>query len=131
MSEITISFPLDIWKQAKGKEDLQAWILSTQPELETELQKQDEESPVRYELDYVDFPKKRLPILIELSDEENDTEIIALIPQRGLFASGNTREEAKANLLRLMEEDRSRLQCQKNLLGKKLLSKLELLEQLL
>lgn len=130
MSEITVSFPIDIWKQAKGKEDLQAWILSTQPELETELQKQDEELPVRYELDYVDFPKKRIPILLELSDEESDTEIIALITQRGFFASGNTREEAKANLLHSMEEDHSRLQCQKNLIGQKLLSKLEFLERL-
>jgi hypothetical protein len=130
MSEITVSFPLDIWKQAKGKEDLQAWILSMQPDLEAELQKQDEEVLVRYELDYIDFPKKRIPILLELSDEENDIEIIALIPQRGLFASGNTREEAKANLLHSMEEDYSRLQCQKNLIGQKLLSKLEFLERL-
>lgn len=130
MSEVTVSFPLEIWKQAKGKEDLQAWILSVQPELEAELQKQDEEFLVRYELDYINFPKKRVLILLELSDEEDDSEIIALIPQCGFFASGNTRDEAKANLLRSMEEDYSRLKFQKDLLGQKLLSKLEFLEQL-
>jgi len=94
------------------------------------MQKTDEEPLVRYELDYVDFPKKSIPVLLERSDDEDDTEIIALIPQSGLFASGNTREEAKANLLHSMEDDYLWLKDEKNLLGQKLLSKLELLEQL-
>lgn len=130
MSETTVSFPIDVWKQAKGKDDLQAWILSVQPEMEAKLQSQDEELLLRYELDYIDFPKKRISILLELSEEEDDTEVIALIPQRGLFASGNTRESAKINLLCSIEEDYLRLKGQRNLLGQKLLSKLEFFEQL-
>lgn len=127
MSKTTVSFPIDIWKQAKEKDDLKAGILSVQPELEAKLQKQ---GKVRYELDHIDFPKKRISILLELSEEEDDTEVIALIPQRGLFASGNTRKEAKANLLCSIEEDYLRLKGQKSLLGQKLLSKIEFLEQL-
>jgi hypothetical protein len=129
MSEITVSVPLDIWKKAKRKEDLQAWILSLRPELEAELQEQAEES-LRYELSYLDCSKQRIPILLEFSDEENDTEVIALVPQRGLFASGSTKEEAKVNLLRSMEEDYARLENQRHSLGQQLLSKLEFLEKL-
>ena len=130
MSEVTVSFPLDIWQKAKSKEDLQAWILTTHPELEAEFRNQEEEVSIRYELDYIDFPQKRLSILLEFSDEANDDEVIALIPQRGFFAPGNTSEEAKENLLRSMEEDYLRLRNQRDLLGKKLLSKLEFLGQL-
>ena len=130
MSEVTISFPIDIFLKAKRKEDLQVWILTTHPELEAFLRKQEEKAFIRYELDYLDFPKKRIPILLEFSDESNDTEVIALIPQSGFFAPGNMSEEAKKNLLRSMEEDYSRLQNQRDLLGQKLLSKLEFLEQL-
>ncbi|MEW5767695.1 MAG: hypothetical protein AB1797_08740 [bacterium] len=129
MSQTTVSFPIDIWNQAKGKEDLRAWILSVQPELEGKLQEQDEGALLRYELDHIDFPKKRIPILLEISEEEDDTEIVALIPQRGLFASGNTKEEAKTNLWRSIEEDYLRLKGQRNLLGQKLLSKLEFFER--
>lgn len=130
MSEVTVSFPLDIWQKAKSKDDLQAWLLTTHPELEAEFQNQEEEVSIRYELDYIDFPRKRLPILLEFSDEADDDEVIALIPQRGFFASGNTSEEAKENLFRSMEEDYLRLRNQRDLLGKKLLSKLAFLEQL-
>lgn len=130
MSEVTVSFPLDIWQKAKSKEDLQAWLLTIHPELEAEFRNQEEEVSIRYKLDCIDFPQKRLSILLEFSDEANDDEMIALIPQRGFFASGNTPEEAKENLLRSMEEDYLRLRNQRDLLGKKLLSKLEFLEQL-
>ncbi|MFQ6044196.1 MAG: hypothetical protein ACE5PV_25360 [Candidatus Poribacteria bacterium] len=130
MSEVTVSFPLDIWQKAKSKEDLQAWLLTIHPELEAEFRNQEEEVSIRYKLDCIDFPQKRLSILLEFSDEANDDEVIALIPQRGFFASGNTPEEAKENLLRSMEEDYLRLRNQRDLLGKKLLSKLEFLEQL-
>ena len=131
MSEVTVSVPLDIWQKAKSKNDLQAWILTTHPELEAEFRNQAEEVSIRYELDYIDFPQKRLSILLEFSDEANDDDVIALIPQRGFFAPGNTSEEAKKNLLRSMEEDYLRLQNQRDILGKELLSKLEFLEQLL
>jgi hypothetical protein len=130
MSEVTISFPIDIFLKAKRKEDLQAWLLTTHPELEAFLRNQEEKSSIRYELDYLDFPKKRIPVLLEFSEEANDTEVIALIPQRGFFAPGNTSEEAKENLLRSMEEDYSRYLQKIDLLGQKLLSKLEFLEQL-
>ena len=85
---------------------------------------------IRYELDSIAFPKKPLRILLEFSDETGDDEVIALIPQSGFFATGQTPEQAKGNLLRSMEEDDSRLRNQSGVLGQKLLSKLELLEQL-
>ena len=129
MPERTVSFPIDVWKKAKRKEDLQAWILSMQPELSTELQKEEEDS-FRYELSYLDFPKRRIPILLEFSDEEDDNEIIALVPQKGLFASGNTKEEAIKNLLISMEDDYLRLKEQRNSLGHQLLLKLKFLESL-
>jgi hypothetical protein len=128
MPERTVSFPMDVWKKAKRKEDLQAWILSMQPELSTELQK--EEDSFRYELSYLNCPKKRIPILLEFSDEEDDNEIIALVPQKGLFASGNTKEEAIKNLLISMEDDYLRLKEQRNSLGHQLLLKLKFLESL-
>jgi len=130
MSEVTVSFPLDIWQKAKSKEDLQAWILTIHPELEAELRNQAEDMSVRYELDYIDFPQKRLSILLEFSDDANDDEVIALIPQHGFLGSSNTSEEAKENLFCSMEEYYSRWRNQRDLLGKKLLSKLEFLEQL-
>jgi hypothetical protein len=79
-----------------------------QPELSTELQKEEEDS-FRYELSYLDCQKRRIPILLEFSDEEDDNEIITLVPQKGLFASGNTKEEAIKNLLISMEDDYLRL----------------------
>ncbi|MGB9596050.1 MAG: hypothetical protein ACPL7B_07190 [Candidatus Poribacteria bacterium] len=63
-----------------------------QPELEGELR--DQEESLRYELSYLDCPKRKIPILLEFSDEDNDNEIIYLIPQQGLFASGNSKESA-------------------------------------
>jgi hypothetical protein len=126
MPDTIVSIPLDVWKKAKRKEDLQAWLLSVQPELENELQEQEES--LRYELSYLDCPKRRIPILLEFSDEEDDTEIISIVPQRGLFASGNSKEEAKTNLLCSIQEDYLRLKKQKDSLGKQLLSKLEFLE---
>jgi hypothetical protein len=93
MPDTIVSIPFDVWKKAKRKEDLQAWLLSVQPELENELQEQEES--LRYELSYIDCPKRRIPILLEFSDEEDDTEIISIVPQRGLFASGKSKEEAK------------------------------------
>jgi hypothetical protein len=130
MSEVIVSFPLDIWQKAKSKDDLQAWLLTIYPELEAEFKNQEKEVSVRYKLDYVDFPQKQLSILLEFSDEADDDEVIALIPQRGFLASGNTSEEAKENLLRSMEEDYLRLRNRRDFLGEKLLSKLEFLEQL-
>jgi len=129
MPERTVSFPIDVWKKAKRKEDLQAWILSIQPELSTELQKEEEDS-FRYELSYLDCPKKRIPILLEFSDEEDDNEIIALVPQKGLFASGNTKEETIKNLLISMEDDYLRLKEQRNSLGHQILLKLKFLDSL-
>jgi len=129
MPETTVSFPIDVWKKAKAKEDLQAWLLSMQPELEKELQKFDEQ-PLRYELSSIDCPKQHIPVLLEFSDDESDTEIIALVPQYGLFASGKSKEEAKKNLLASMREDHLRLESQKSILGKQLLLKLEFLEKL-
>jgi len=126
MPDTIVSIPLDVWKKAKRKEYLQAWLLSVQPELEIEFQEQEES--LRYELSYLDCPKRRIPILLEFSDEEDDTEIISLVPQRGLFASGVSKEEAKLNLLHSMQEDYLRLKKQKDSLGKQLLSKLEFLE---
>lgn len=128
MPDTIISIPLDVWKKAKRKEDIQAWLLSVQPELESELQNQEES--IRYELSYLDCPKRRIPILLEFSDEVDDNEIISLIPQHGLFASGKSKEEAKMNLLSSMKEDYLRLKGQKKSLGKRLLSKLEFLETL-
>ena len=64
----------------------------------------------------------------EFSDEEDDNEIIALVPQKGLFASGNTKEEAIKNLLISMEDDYLRLKEQRNSLGHQLLLKLEFFE---
>ena len=128
MPNTIVSIPLDVWKKAKRKEDLQAWLLSVQPELENELQEQEES--LRYELSHLDCLKRRIPILLEFSDEEDDTEIISLVPQRGLFASGNSKEESKTNLLYSMQEDYLRLKKQKDSLGKQLLSKLEFLESL-
>ena len=128
MPETIVSFPLDVWKKAKRKEDLQAWLLSVKPELCEELQEQEE--PLQYELSYLDCPKKRIPILLEFSDEENDIEVISLVPQRGLFASGSSKEEAKINLLHSLQEDYLGLKKQKDSLGKELLSKLEFLEKL-
>ena len=52
------------------------------------------------------------------------------MPQRGLFASGSSKEEAKINLLHSMQEDYLGLKKQKDSLGKELLSKLEFLEKL-
>jgi len=97
--------------------------------LESELQKQDDEA-LRYELSYIDCPKQRVPILFEFSEDEDDTEIIALVPNQGFFASGNTKEEAKSNLLSSMEDDYRRLRQQKDSLGKKLWLKLNFLESL-
>ena len=99
------------------------------PELEVGPENGEEEL-VRYKLDFIYFPKKELSILLEFSDEADDDEIIALLPQRGFFAAGKTPEEAKANLLRSMEEDYLRLRDQRDLLAQQLLSKLEFLEQL-
>ena len=130
MAEATVSFPVDVWRKAKGKDDLQAWILTAYPELDALLQNGGEEISVRYQLDSIAYPQKPFPILLEFSDEADDAEVIALIPQRGFFASGNTPEEAKTNLLRSMEEDYLRLRNQRDVLGSQLLSKLELLEQL-
>jgi len=128
MPDTIVSIPLDVWKKAKRKEDLQAWLLSVQPELETELQEQEES--LLYELSYLDCPKQRIPILLEFSDEDNDTEIISLVPQHDLFASGKSKEEAKKNLFCSMQEDYLRLKGQRDFLGKQLLLKLEFLESL-
>ncbi|MBI1926424.1 hypothetical protein HYR99_19550 [Candidatus Poribacteria bacterium] len=130
MAEATVSFPIDVWRKAKGKDDLQAWILTAYPELDALLQNGGEEISVRYQLDSIAYPQKQFPILLEFSDGADDAEVIALIPQRGFFASGNTPEEAKTNLLRSMEEDYLRLRNQRDLLGPQLLSKLEFLERL-
>jgi hypothetical protein len=120
---------VNVWRKAKGKEDLQAWILTTHPELGIAL-RDGEEVSVRYKLDSIAYPQKQFPILLEFSDEADDAQVIALIPQRGFFAAGNTPEEAKTNLLRSMEEDYLRLRNQRDLLGPQLLSKLEFLERL-
>ncbi|HGJ65494.1 TPA: hypothetical protein ENS27_08915 [bacterium] len=128
MPDTVVSIPIDVWKKAKHKEDLQAWLLSMQPELETEFQ--DQEESLHYELSYLDCPKHRIPILLEFSDEEDDTEVISLVPQKGLFASGESKEEAKLNLLNSMQEDYLRLRKQRDSLGKQLLLKLEFLESL-
>ncbi len=130
MAEATVSFPIDVWRKAKGKDDLQAWILTAHPELGAILRDGGEEISVRYNLDSIAYPKRQFPILLEFSDETDDDEVIALIPQRGFFAAGNTPEEAKANLLRSMEGDYLRLRNQRDLLGPQLLSKLEFLERL-
>jgi len=124
----TVSFPIEIWRKAKRKEDLQAWLLSMQPELSAELQK--EEDSFSYELSYLNCPKRKISILLEFSDEEDDNEIIALVPQKGFFASGNTKEEAIGNLLNSMKDDYLRLKEQRDILGRQLLSKLEFLESL-
>jgi ribulose-5-phosphate 4-epimerase/fuculose-1-phosphate aldolase len=128
MPDTIVSIPLDVWKKAKRKEDIQAWLLSVQPELEIEFQEQEES--LLYELSYLDCPKQRIPILLEFSDEEDDTEIISLVPQHGLFASGKSKEEAKKNLFYSMQEDYFRLKKQRDSLGKQLLLKLEFLESL-
>ncbi|MBM3240557.1 hypothetical protein FJZ31_30095 [Candidatus Poribacteria bacterium] len=127
MSEV-IQFPVDVWKKAKSKRDLEAWIKFMYPELQDML-KGDEE-PLRYEMDYIDFPKGRVAILLEFSDEESDSEVIAFIPKFGFIASGNTSEEAKENLRISMEDDYLRWNKEEKSLGQNLLSKLQFLEKL-
>ena len=130
MTEVTVSFPLDVWRKAKSKADLQAWVLTTHPELSATLGDGEGVGSIRYTLDFIVYPKKRYPILLEFSDEAEDDEVIALIPEHSFFASGHTPEAAKANLLRSMEDDYSRLRNQGDRLGRQLLSKLEFLEEL-
>ena len=125
MSEV-IQFPVEIWKKAKSKQDLEAWIKVMSPELQDML-KGDEE-PLRYEIDYIDFPKGQVTILLEFSDKVSDSEVIAFIPKFGFLASGNTLEEAKENLRRSMEDDYLRWKKEKESLGQNLLSKLQFLE---
>jgi len=127
MSEV-IQFPVDVWKKAKSKRDLEAWIKFMYPELQDML-KGDEE-PLRYEMDYIDFPKGRVAILLEFSDEESDSEVIAFIPKFGFIASANTSEEAKENLRSSMENDYLRWNKEEKSLGQNLLSKLQFLEKL-
>jgi hypothetical protein len=129
MSEVTVSFPFDVWHKAKSKEDLQAWISTVHPDLDVEPEHGEEEL-IRYKLDFIHFPKKKLSILLEFSDEADDNEIIALIPQRGFFATGDTAVKAETNLLRSIERDYFRLRNQRDRFGQHLLSRLEFLEQL-
>lgn len=127
MSEV-IQFPVEIWKKAKNKQDLESLIKFMYPELQNML-KYDEEL-LRYEVDYIDFPKGRVAILLEFSDEGSDSEVIAFIPKFGFIASGNTSEEAKENLRSSMEDDYLRWKKRDESLGQNLLSKLQFLEKL-
>jgi len=127
MSEV-IQLPVDVWKKAKSKRDLEAWIKFMYPELQ-DILKGDEE-PLRYEIDYIDFPKRQVAILLEFSDEESDSEVIAFIPKFGFIASANTSEEAKENLRSSMENDYLRWKKEEESLGQNLLSKLQFLEKL-
>ena len=75
---------------------------------------------------FLDFPQKTVPIDLEITDEE----ILAFSDEIGIFATGKTIDEAKANFKASVEEDYLFLRENKDLLSTRLRKKLERLEQL-
>jgi len=90
----------------------------------------DEDENVYYKRDYINLSNQQLLIELEFSEEEGDDEIIALLPQTDIIATGETNEEAKANLQKALFDDYHYLSHHKNTLSERLLAQLDYLETL-
>ena len=90
----------------------------------------DEDENIYYKKDYINLSGRQLLIELEFSAEEEDDEIIALLPQTDIIAIGDTIEEAKANLKEAIEDDYRYLLQHKDSLSERLLAQLNYLETL-
>ena len=81
--------------------------------------------------DYINLFGKQVLIELEFSEEEGDEEIMALLPQTDIVATGDTIEESQANLQQAILDDYRYLSQHKNTLGERLLAQLDYLELLL
>jgi hypothetical protein len=71
-----------------------------------------------------------LLIELEFSEEEGDDEIIALLPQTDIIATGDTIEDAKANLKQAIYDDYHYLLPHKDTLSERLLEQFNYWETL-
>ena len=88
----------------------------------------DEDDNIYYKKDYINLSGRELLIELEFSAEEGDDEIIAILPQTDIIATGDTIEEAKVNLKKAIEDDYHYLSQHKNTLSERLLAQLNYLE---
>lgn len=88
----------------------------------------DEDATIYYKKDYINLSGRRLLIEVELSEEDGDDEIIALLPQTDIVAIGDTIEDSKMNLKQAIEDDYHYLLQYKDTLSEKLFAQLNYLE---
>lgn len=91
----------------------------------------DEDENIYYKKDYINLFGKPVLIELEFSEEEEDEEIIALLPQTDIITTGDTIDESKANLQQAILDDYRYLSRHKNTLTERLLAQLDYLERLL
>ena len=113
-----VAFPVSIWEKAQSKEELADWLMTVSQEEET--------FPVIAVRDYLTLPKGDVPIELQLFPN-GDT--LAVLPQTDLAAEGNNFEEAKQNLLLVIQDDFTYLSQRRDALGKELLEQLKFLEE--
>ncbi|MBC8230074.1 hypothetical protein H8E77_11055 [bacterium] len=88
----------------------------------------DEDENIYYKKDYINLSDQQVLIELEFSVEEGDDEIIALLPQTDIIATGDTIEDAKTNLKQAIYDDYHYLLQHKDTLIERLLAQLNDLE---
>jgi hypothetical protein len=89
----------------------------------------DEDENIYYKKDYINLSGQPVLIELEFSAEEGDNEIIALLPQTDIIATGDTIEAAKANLRKAVFDDYHDLSRHKNTLSERLQTQLNYLDR--